>query len=103
MSEPEGNRHLESAFGLWQRRSQIPWELDLSILTEAGVAIVRPAGSAADRARAARGGPPGQDRSQASIRVDPPPSRGAPLTIAGRPRSTGTGSRWERWLETGER
>ena len=42
--------HVAEAFGLWEQRSARTWELDLCILTDAGVQIVRPAGSAAERA-----------------------------------------------------
>lgn len=55
MSEAEAIRHLDAAFALWQQRSQMLWELDLSILTGTGVAVVRPAGTGADRARWAEG------------------------------------------------
>lgn len=104
MSEAEANQHLRSAFGLWERRSQIPWELDLSILTEAGVSVIRPAGSGEERARKALRGPgSGQDRDRANVRAEPPPARQPPVTIANRPRNPGLGSRWERWLKTGKR
>jgi hypothetical protein len=107
MSEAEADRHLESAFALWQRRSEIAWKLDLSVLTSAGVLVVRPAGSAADRARTALAGPIAQVRIRQEL---PPPGDssgitggGRATTYANRPRNPGLGSRWERWLKTGER
>jgi Domain of unknown function (DUF5710) len=59
--------HADEAFGLWEQRSARTWDLDLSILTDAGVQIVRPAGSAAERAevsarRAAAGRQPRVER-----------------------------------------
>ncbi|WP_185893245.1 hypothetical protein [Streptomyces sp. WAC08241] len=35
-------RHVDAAFATWRRRSQVSWKLDLSILTDAGIAIRRP-------------------------------------------------------------
>lgn len=35
-------RHIDAAFALWHRRSQVTWKLDLSILTDAGVTVTRP-------------------------------------------------------------
>jgi Domain of unknown function (DUF5710) len=105
MRAAEANLHLQEAFTLWRQRSEILWELDLSILTDAGVAVVRPAGSGLDRARTALGKPGGQ----AAARVQPAPgggtvSRPRPATTwAQRPRPAALGSRWERWLTTGER
>jgi hypothetical protein len=55
MREAHARRHVEAAFALWRQRSEILWELDLSVLTSAGVAVVKPAGSGADRARTALG------------------------------------------------
>lgn len=34
--------HVDAAFALWARRSSRTWDLDLSILTDAGVAVRRP-------------------------------------------------------------
>lgn len=42
MSEQEARVHVDSAFRLWQRRSQQEWTLDLGMLTEVGVTVVRP-------------------------------------------------------------
>jgi Domain of unknown function (DUF5710) len=39
MSDTEAGRHIRAAFTLWAQRSAHPWELDLSILTRAGVAL----------------------------------------------------------------
>jgi len=43
------SQHIYSAFALWRRRSAIAWELDLSILVRAGVAVTKPP-SATERA-----------------------------------------------------
>ena len=42
MSAVEGARHLREAFDLWEQRSRIQRDLDLSILTDARIEIVRP-------------------------------------------------------------
>ena len=36
------SQHIDAAFALWRRRSAIAWELDLSILVRAGVAVTKP-------------------------------------------------------------
>jgi len=51
MTTAEGNQHLDAAVTLWRQQSEIEWDLDLGILTSAGIQIVQPAGSAADRAQ----------------------------------------------------
>ena len=43
------SQHIDAAFALWRRRSAIAWELDLSILVRAGVAVTKPP-SAVERA-----------------------------------------------------
>ena len=43
------SQHIDAAFALWRRRSVIAWELDLSILVRAGVAVAKPP-SATERA-----------------------------------------------------
>jgi hypothetical protein len=43
------SQHIDAAFALWRRRSAIAWELDLSILVRAGVAVTKPP-SATERA-----------------------------------------------------
>ena len=108
MREADARRHVEAAFALWRQRSEILWELDLSVLTGAGVAIVKSAGSGADRARTALGRwGEEQGEGQAAARVRPTPEDDAapsrPVTMASRPQPAGLGSRWERWLRTGER
>ena len=45
--------HIDEAFALWQERSARTWDLDLSILTGAGIELVRPV-SPAHRAEIAR-------------------------------------------------
>lgn len=105
MPEAEAVRHLQAAYALWQQRSQMLWELDLSILTSAGVAIVRPPGTGADRARWAAGRQQG-GLAAARIRTGPADDaamRPPPVPWGRRPRPPGLGSRWERWLRTGER
>lgn len=105
MPEAEAVAHLHAAFALWQQRSQMLWELDLSILTGAGVGIVRPAGSGASRAEWAQGRRQG-GQAAAQIRTGPEDDaalRPRPVPMGSRPRPAGLGSRWERWLTTGER
>jgi hypothetical protein len=94
MSEAEANRHLRAAFALWEQRSGIAWELDLGILTLAGIGFARPAD---------RGSRAAQSADQGRIATAPPPTRQPPVTIAARQRQPGTGSRWDQWLQTGER
>jgi hypothetical protein len=52
MIDAETSRHVHAAGELWARRSARVWELDLSMLTDAGVTLARP-DKAADRAAAA--------------------------------------------------
>ncbi len=47
-SPQEAHQHIAEAFKVWRERSASSWELDLTMLTSAGVQIVRPP-SAADR------------------------------------------------------
>ncbi|MCZ1012040.1 DNA primase [Streptomyces lydicus] len=49
MTERQGRQHVQSAFLTWQQRSTHRWELDLSILTTAGITLAPPP-SANDRA-----------------------------------------------------
>ncbi|GAA1040882.1 hypothetical protein GCM10009557_63310 [Virgisporangium ochraceum] len=60
MTEARAREHVEVAFEVWFRLSQLQWTLDLSILTDAGV-TVRPPPDAADRDTVATGrlNPPG--------------------------------------------
>jgi hypothetical protein len=46
-------RHIDAAFALWRQRSAAAWDLDLSILTAAGVSLARPADAGATRAQTA--------------------------------------------------
>ncbi|WP_245679254.1 DUF5710 domain-containing protein [Actinomadura hibisca] len=48
MSQAEAEEHIDVAFEVWSLRSQVPWTLDLSILTDAGVTL-RPPPDAAER------------------------------------------------------
>ena len=52
MSKAEALRHVDDAFDLWHRRSQVHWDLDLGILTGIGINIAPPP-KASERARAA--------------------------------------------------
>ena len=42
LSRDLAEAHIEEAFALWQERSARTWDLDLSILTSAGVELARP-------------------------------------------------------------
>lgn len=52
MTEPQAREHVRTAFAVWERRSQVAWELDLGILTDAGIRLAPPLG-AGERARVA--------------------------------------------------
>jgi hypothetical protein len=42
MSRDEAEQHVEAAFEIWHRRSLTTWDLDLTLLTSASVAVRRP-------------------------------------------------------------
>ncbi|BCK53189.1 UvrD-helicase domain-containing protein [Nocardia wallacei] len=42
MAAGQARRHVAEAFRLWEKRSRHTWTLDLSILTETGVAVMKP-------------------------------------------------------------
>lgn len=73
--------HVDAAFELWQRRSAYVWELELSMLTDAGVTVTpppsageRPAQAAAGLADLARRGRPTASRRRGGAepeRVEP--------------------------------
>lgn len=42
MHPVEARRHIDDAFTLWRVRSRTTWTLDLGILTNAGVTVIRP-------------------------------------------------------------
>jgi hypothetical protein len=42
MSGGTAQEHINAAFMLWRKRSLVCWELDLNILTEAGIVIAQP-------------------------------------------------------------
>jgi hypothetical protein len=48
----QADQHIDAAFALWKTRSTITWELDLSILSKAGIALTKtpPATERADLA-----------------------------------------------------
>jgi hypothetical protein len=52
LSDDDAQLLIEGAFELWHQRSRLEWELDLRILTDAGVTVRRPPG-ASERAAAA--------------------------------------------------
>lgn len=54
MTDMEAARHIEAAGEVWTRRSRRVWELDLRMLTDAGVTLARPAPAAERPAAAAR-------------------------------------------------
>jgi len=37
----QADQHIDAAFALWKTRSTMTWELDLSILSEAGIALTK--------------------------------------------------------------
>lgn len=93
MSQAEAQRHVREAFALWEQRSGFAWDLDLTMLTSAGIVLANAAPSAGTRPQAA---------TAALARTGPPPAPGPrPVTIADRPKKPG--SRWQRWITTGER
>jgi len=53
MTDEAAESHVEAAFALWRRRSQSTWDLDLSMLTDAGIAVA-PAPGASERAQVTR-------------------------------------------------
>ncbi|WP_285730397.1 DUF5710 domain-containing protein [Nocardiopsis sp. ATB16-24] len=52
-SHAQAQQHVDEAFALWERRSRVVWELDLSMLTDVGV-TVEPPPEAWERAQEAR-------------------------------------------------
>jgi hypothetical protein len=38
----QADQHIDAAFALWKTRSTITWELDLTILSKAGIALTKP-------------------------------------------------------------
>jgi hypothetical protein len=56
MTSAQAEQHVRSAFGTWRRRSARSWTLDLSILTDADLTIVRPPSAAQRVAIAAETG-----------------------------------------------
>ncbi len=41
MTAAQAGRHVSEAFALWQRRSRVRWQVDLSVIQAAGIAICR--------------------------------------------------------------
>lgn len=95
MTRREAEAQVVAAFALWAQRSEIAWDVDLSILTDAGITPVRPESAADVRPPAAA--------EQARILHAPPVARTPAIPIAAQPKPAGLGSRWQRWLQTGER
>jgi hypothetical protein len=52
MSQDKAQDHIKAAFALWKKRSLVVWGLNLSMLTDAGISIMRPP-SARERANVA--------------------------------------------------
>lgn len=52
MSAQDADRHISQAFALWRARTAREWELDLSILTDAGVTLAQPPANRAAAAEA---------------------------------------------------
>ncbi|WP_030021064.1 DUF5710 domain-containing protein [Streptomyces monomycini] len=52
MTGGAARQHVRDAFDVWERRSRVAWELDLSMLTKAGITLAPPPGAEA-RARTA--------------------------------------------------
>lgn len=52
MAGGAARQHVRDAFDVWERRSRVTWELDLGILTRAGITLAPPPG-AGERARTA--------------------------------------------------
>jgi uncharacterized protein DUF5710 len=94
MSHAEAEQHVAAAFETWERRSGITWDLDLGILTSAGITLARTGEAPAPR---------GEARALIRPGPEPLPPREPATTYANRPRKPGLGSRWQRWLEKGER
>lgn len=94
MTMGEAEQHVTAAFATWEARSAYFWDLDLGILTRAGVTLATPGPAAAERPQMA---------ARELALAAPPAPRPAPVTIAERSHSRRTGSRWARWLKTGER
>jgi hypothetical protein len=42
MPTSKTSSHIDAAFALWARRSGVAWELDLSILIDAGITVTKP-------------------------------------------------------------
>lgn len=45
MTEAQARQHVRTAFAVWERRSRVAWELDLGILTGAGIGLAPPPGA----------------------------------------------------------
>lgn len=50
MTEAQARQHVQAAFAVWEKRSLVAWDLDLGILTDAGITLAPPPG-AGGRAR----------------------------------------------------
>lgn len=53
-TDSQADDHIRAAFMLWRERSQFAWELDLSILTAAGIALRQPPPTGPARIEAAQ-------------------------------------------------
>lgn len=80
MADAEVDRHVDAAGELWKRRSARVWTLDLTMLTEAGVTLARPAKAADRPAAAERALRREQERGAAKV----PAPRSPPVAQPGR-------------------
>lgn len=71
MSDAEVEVHVESANAVWIRRSARDWELDLRMLTDVGVTVIRPGDPAQRRSEA--------DRELRRVHTTTPPPPVTPL------------------------
>ncbi|MBN9096845.1 MAG: hypothetical protein J0I49_01815 [Pseudonocardia sp.] len=83
MTEHEIDRHVHAAGELWTRRSARAWELDLSMLTDAGVTLARP-DKAAEQADAAERALQ-QERSRVATAISVPRPPSVPQPVQQRP------------------
>ena len=74
--------HVDAAFATWQRRSEHTWELDLSMLTDAGVTIAAPPAAGERPAYAAAALEERTGHRESTESPDPSERRPAPVEPA---------------------
>jgi len=84
MTDAEASRHVHAAGALWTARSQRAWTLDLTMLTDAGVALVHREPAVARLTAAERALPQAQTPAPAPIPA-PRPKPGGSLNSAHKP------------------